>query len=183
MCLKLVRKDHAIPLSDVLPVLENMGLRVIHEQPYEFVTARAGRFWMHDFRVQPIEAMALAIEQVRDAFQEAFARVWRGEVENDGFNQLVLHGLDWRQILVLRAYCKYLLQVGIPFSQAYMEQTLAHNPAPRAPGGRAVRGQVRSRRRRATARRGSPSSRRGFAPASMPWPTSTRTGSSGATCA
>ncbi|MGH6896730.1 MAG: NAD-glutamate dehydrogenase [Geminicoccaceae bacterium] len=128
LCLKLVRKDHAIPLSDVLPVLENMGLRVIHEQPYEFVTARAGRFWMHDFRVQPVEAMALEIEQIRDAFQEAFARVWRGEVENDGFNQLVLHGLDWRQILVLRAYCKYLLQVGIPFSQAYMERTLAHNP-------------------------------------------------------
>ena len=129
LCLKLVRKDQAIPLSDVLPVLEDMGLRVIHEQPYEFVTARAGRFWMHDFRVQPVEALELEIEQIRDSFQEAFARVWRGEVENDGFNQLVLHGLDWRQILVLRTYCKYLLQVGIPFSQAYMEQTLAHNPS------------------------------------------------------
>ena len=128
LCLRLVRKDQAIPLSDVLPVLEDMGLRVLHEQPYEVVTDRAGRFWIHDFRVQPVEAMALPIEQVRDAFQEAFARVWHGQVENDGFNQLVLHGLDWRQILVLRTYCKYLLQVGIPFSQAYMEQTLAHNP-------------------------------------------------------
>ncbi len=129
LCLKLARKDHTIALSDVLPVLENMGLRVIQEQPYEFVTARGERFWLHDFRVQPIEALDLDIDQVRGAFQDAFAHVWHGEVESDGFNQLVLHGLDWRQITVLRAYCKYLLQTGIPFSQAYMEQTLARNPA------------------------------------------------------
>jgi glutamate dehydrogenase len=128
LCLKLARKDHTIALSDVLPVLENMGLRVIQEQPYEFVTVRAGRFWLHDFRVQPMDAEELDTDLIRDAFQEAFARVWRGEAENDGFNQLVLRGLDWRQIMVLRAYCKYLLQVGIPFSQAYMEQTLARNP-------------------------------------------------------
>jgi glutamate dehydrogenase len=128
LCLKLARKEHTIPLSDVLPVLEDMGLRVIQEQPYQIVTARGEHFWLHDFRVQPIEPVELDVENVRDAFQDAFARVWHGEVENDGFNQLVLHGLDWRQIMVLRAYCKYLLQVGIPFSQAYMEQTLAHNP-------------------------------------------------------
>ena len=145
LCLKLARKDHTIALSDVLPVLENMGLRVIQEQPYEFVTARDERFWLHDFRVQPIEALDLDVDQVRGAFQDAFAHVWHGEVESDGFNQLVLHGLDWREITVLRAYCKYLLQTGIPFSQAYMEQTLARNPAPRASGGAAVRGQVRSR--------------------------------------
>src|SRR5690606_18258059 len=115
LCLKLARKDHTIALSDVLPVLENMGLRVIQEQPYEFVSELAGRFWLHAFRVQPIEALELDTEQIRGAFQEAFIRVWRGEAENDGFNQLVLHGLDWRQIMVLRAYCKYLQQVGIPF--------------------------------------------------------------------
>jgi glutamate dehydrogenase len=129
LCLKLARKDHTIALSDVLPVLENMGLRAIQEQPYEFVTARGERFWLHDFRVQPIDALDLDIDQVRGAFQDAFAHVWHGEVESDGFNQLVLHGLDWREITVLRAYCKYLLQTGIPFSQAYMEQTLARNPA------------------------------------------------------
>ena len=55
--------------------------------------------------------------------------MWGGEAENDGFNRLVLQvGLNWRQVVVLRAYCKYLLQLGIPFSQAYMEETLARNP-------------------------------------------------------
>jgi glutamate dehydrogenase len=51
--------------------------------------------------------------------------VWRGDVENDGFNRLLLcASLSARQIVVLRAYCRYLLQTGIPFSQAYMESVL-----------------------------------------------------------
>ena len=80
------------------------------------------------FGVQAIEARELDPDQVGEAFQDLFARVWRGEAENDGFNQLVLRaGLNWRQVEVLRTYCKYLLQIGIPFSQAYMEQTLVQN--------------------------------------------------------
>ena len=127
--LKLARAGQAIPLSDVLPVLENMGLRVLHEQPYEFVTSSASNFWLYDFRVQPIEAGDLDPDLVGADFEDAFARVWRGEAENDGFNQLVLRaGLNWRQVMVLRTYCRYLLQIGIPFSQAYMEQTLVHDP-------------------------------------------------------
>jgi glutamate dehydrogenase len=127
--LKLARGGQSIPLSDVLPVLENMGLRVIHEQPYQFVTPAGASFWLHDFRVQPTLAGELEPDQIGENFQDAFARVWRGEAENDGFNHLVLRaGLNWRQVMVLRTYCKYLLQIGIPFSQAYMEQTLVHNP-------------------------------------------------------
>ena len=130
VCFKLCRAGSAIPLSDVLPVLENMGLRVIHERPYRFATKDGRSFSLHDFAMQRTEAGEIDIEKVRGNFQEAFARVWRGDAQNDGFNQLVLGaGLDWRQITVLRACCKYLLQVGSPHSQTYMEQTLASNPA------------------------------------------------------
>ncbi len=129
LCLKLVRAGQGIALSDVLPVLENMGLRVLQEQPYDFTTAAGMSFWLHNFWVEPIHPCELDLDQVGQAFQDAFLKVWRGEAENDGFNQLVLRaGLDWRQVTVLRTYCKYLLQIGIPFSQAYMEQTLVHNP-------------------------------------------------------
>ena len=129
LCLKLVRAGQAIALSDVLPVLENMGLRVLQEQPYEFTTAAGASFWLHHFTVEPIRAGDLDLDQSGPDFQDAFLRVWRGEAENDGFNQLVLRaGLNWRQVMVLRTYCKYLLQIGIPFSQAYMEQTLVNNP-------------------------------------------------------
>ncbi len=129
LCLKLVRAGHAIALSDVLPVLENMGLRVVQEQPYEVTTAAGTTFWLHNFTVEPLRVGELDPDQAGPDFQDAFLRVWRGEAENDGFNQLVLRaGLNWRQVVVLRTYCKYLLQIGIPFSQAYMEQTLVSNP-------------------------------------------------------
>jgi glutamate dehydrogenase len=126
---KIGRAGQNIPLSDVLPVLENMGLKVIQEHPYEIVEQKGRSFWLHDFGLRPTEDLELEIDAIRESFQEAFAAVWHGQAENDGFNQLVLRaGLNWRQVMVLRAYCKYLLQIGIPFSQAYMEQTLAHNP-------------------------------------------------------
>ena len=73
-------------------------------------------------------------DDARERFQEAFAAVWTGAAENDGFNSLVLRaGLDWRQAMVLRAYAKYLRQAGSTFSQDYMEDTLRtqrpHHPA------------------------------------------------------
>ena len=126
---KIGRAGVGIPLSDALPVLENMGLRVIDEQPYEIVASDGSVFWFHDFGVRPTDPIDVRLEKIRPDFQEMFEGIWRGDIENDGFNQLVLRaGLNARQILVLRAYCKYLLQIGIPFSQAYMERTLAHNP-------------------------------------------------------
>ncbi len=126
---KIGRMGAGIPLSDVLPILEDMGLRVIDEQPYEIVAADGTTFWLHDFGIRPTENVDVDLERIRPDFQETFERIWQGDIENDGFNQLVLHAnLTCRQIVVLRAYCKYLLQVDIPFSQAYMEQTLAHNP-------------------------------------------------------
>jgi glutamate dehydrogenase len=70
------------------------------------------------------------VEALKETFQEQFARVWRGEAESDGFNRLVLGAaLSWRQTTLLRAFCKYLLQTGISFSQAYMERALYTHPA------------------------------------------------------
>ena len=126
---KIARQGGGIPLSDALPILENMGLRVIDEQPHELVAKDGSVFWMHDFGMRPIEPVDVRLDRIGPAFQDMFDLVWKGEIENDGFNQMVLYaGLTSRQILVLRAYCKYLLQIGIPFSQAYMEQTLSRNP-------------------------------------------------------
>ena len=66
---------------------------------------------------------------MKGIFTQAFAAVWRGEAENDGFNRLVLGaGLTAREVAILRGYSKYLRQVGSAFSQAYMERTLAGNP-------------------------------------------------------
>ena len=125
---KTFHREQTIPISDALPMLENMGVRVISERPYEVDLADGGLIWIQDFElVHPGE---LDVEKVKEAFQEQFARVWRGEAQSDGFNRLVLSaGLDWRRTTVLRAYCKYLLQIGIGFSQAYMERALYSHPA------------------------------------------------------
>ncbi len=127
---KIYLKDNPVPLSDVLPMLENMGLKVLSEIPYHFHSVETGEsVWMHDFNMVISDEHDLSISVLKEGFHEAFASVWHGRMENDGFNRLVLGaGLKVREVTVLRAYCKYLLQAQIPFSQAYMEQTLASNP-------------------------------------------------------
>ena len=123
---KLFTMDRDLPLSDVLPMMENMGLRVIAEHLHR-VHAEERDLYIQDFQVEADGDVDL--EGLASVFEEAFARLWHGEAENDGFNRLILGaGLDWRQVSMLRAYCKYLLQIESPFSQAYMEETLNRYP-------------------------------------------------------
>lgn len=131
--LKLYHAGAPMPLSDVIPMLENMGLRVIGEEPFEvnyLYGEQTGETWVHDFAMESRTGAAIDLKTVREPFHECFARVLEGQVADDGFNNLVMGaGLTWREILVLRSYCKFLLQSRIPFSQAYMEETFANNPA------------------------------------------------------
>ncbi|MEJ7745443.1 MAG: NAD-glutamate dehydrogenase, partial [Luteimonas sp.] len=124
---KLYRQNSDIPLSDVLPMMENMGLRVISEHPYR-IEIDNQPVYIQDFEVEAANA-ELDVSTLDENFEEAFSRIWHGDAENDGFNRLILDGgLDWRQVALLRGYNKYLQQVGVPFSQAYVEQTLAKHP-------------------------------------------------------
>ena len=64
-------------------------------------------------------------EMASTRFEECFMEVLAGRVENDGLNRMILSAdLDWRQTSLLRCYAKYLQQLGIPFSQDYMEDVL-----------------------------------------------------------
>ena len=128
--LKIVKLGEPVPISDLLPMLENFGLRVISERPYELAWPEGGAAWIQDFEVEHRDRLPVDIPKVELLFKEAFLATWRGDVENDGFNRLMLvAGLAAREIVVLRAYCRYLLQTGVPFSQAYMERTLSANAA------------------------------------------------------
>jgi glutamate dehydrogenase len=125
---KVYRNGSDISLSEVLPQLENLGLRVLTEHVYEIPGDTP--LSIQDFDVQPTGKLAFSVEQVGALFEEAFEHVWRGGAENDGFNRLVLGAkLNWRQVAMLRGYSKYLLQTGVTFSQAYMEETLNRYPA------------------------------------------------------
>jgi len=126
---KLFKYNEPIPLSDVLPMLENLGMRIVSERPYELTLADGNRIWIQDFDMQPPVTGGLNLDLIRAHFQEAFEQTWRGYNENDGFNRLILLAkLDWRQACMLRACAKFLQQAGSPFSQNYMEQTMAAWP-------------------------------------------------------
>ncbi|HEX5849390.1 MAG TPA: NAD-glutamate dehydrogenase domain-containing protein, partial [Rubrobacter sp.] len=126
---KLFRLGDQVSLSGILPLLEDMGVEVVDERPHEIKPDGSPPIWIYDFGLVHGANGELQTSEVKEIFQDAFARAWRGAVENDGFNRLVLGArLTWREISVLRAYCKYLRQTGSTFSQNYMEDALVSNP-------------------------------------------------------
>ncbi|MBB2942083.1 glutamate dehydrogenase [Actinoplanes lutulentus] len=124
---KVYRYGEPMMLSAVLPVLHSLGVRVTDERPYE-IRRDDGVIYLYDFGLLP-PAGHRELAEVRPQVENAFAAAWRGEAEVDGFNELVLRaGLTWRQVVVLRAYAKYLRQTGTVFSQRYVESTFIAYP-------------------------------------------------------
>jgi glutamate dehydrogenase len=125
--LKLFHVGQPVSLSQVLPHLQAMGVEVVDERPYHVERRGMPPAWVYDFglRYEPVD---IGQDDGRARFQDAFAAIWAGECESDGFNALVLRaGLTWRQAMVLRAYAKYLRQGGSTFSQTYIEECLTSN--------------------------------------------------------
>lgn len=126
---KVFHRAAPLPLSDVLPMLENLGLRIVSERPYELRWPDGESLWIQDFDMIPAIDREINVEAVRDRFQDAFQRIHSGQTESDGFNRLILAArLRWRQVKMIRAYCKFLLQTRVAYSQSYMEETLARHP-------------------------------------------------------
>ena len=126
---KLFHAGGPVPLSDSLPMLEHMGVRVQDEHPYRITPLEAAPVWIHDFSMSCESCPELALDQVKAIFEDTFAQVWRGAAENDDFNRLVLSArCTWREVVILRAYSKYMQQAGFTFSQPYICQTLTHHP-------------------------------------------------------
>ncbi len=122
--LRLFQYGKAIPLSDILPILDNMGLRIFDECPYK-INLQKTTVCISDFSVACVESNVIDIQKIKPIFQDAFTSICLGLCENDGFNKLVLTAqLTWREINILRAYAKYLRQACFRFSQAYIEKTV-----------------------------------------------------------
>jgi glutamate dehydrogenase len=128
--LRTFQQNAPIALSDVLPVLENLGLKAINELPFEVRPRGAAPIWIQEFELEKRSRAAIDLARVIPLFEAAFPAIWSGTIENDGFNRLILAaGLSAREITVLRLYCKLLRQAGSTFSQAYMEDTVSAYPA------------------------------------------------------
>jgi glutamate dehydrogenase len=131
LSLRLFQLDKSTSLSDILPILENMGLRTLTEHPYRIKTNKNQECSICEFNVSYSKILSNAtINKLTPIFQDAFIRVISNECESDGLNALVLsNGLTWREISILRAYMKYLHQTGFRFSQLYIEKTIVNNAA------------------------------------------------------
>ena len=125
---KLFVAGDSLVLSDVIPILENLGMKVVGEHPYE-VRRRDGKsFWMHDFTLIYHSAEPVDLQEVKQLFQDSFAAIWQGRAENDEFNRLVIGAkLSWREVAMLRAYARYIRQIRFGFSQPYIADTLARH--------------------------------------------------------
>jgi len=127
---KVYRVGEPIALSRSLPMLEHLGVRVDEERPYLIEVPGASAAWIHDFGLELADDAEFDIEHAKNIFEDAFERVWTGDIEDDNFNRLVLRAqLNAREVVILRAYAKYLRQVGSTFSDAYIERALTGNPA------------------------------------------------------
>ena len=127
---KVYRVGDPIALSHSLPMLEHLGVRVDEERPYLIEPTGAPHAWIHDFGLELQDDVEFDIDRVKELFENAFASVWSGEIENDDYNRLVLRAqFGAREVTIMRAYAKYLRQVGSTFSDAYIERALIGNPA------------------------------------------------------
>ncbi len=136
-----------ISLSQVLPVLQSLGVEVLDERPYLIPRPDGLACWIYDFGLSvPAELLRSSVEDDLDAelaaeeasaaapklqerFTDAFTAVWFGRAEADRFNELILRaGVSWRQAVILRTYAKYLRQAGFPYSQFHIEGVALANP-------------------------------------------------------
>ena len=128
--IKIYALGTPLPLSDVMPVLENMGFKVIGEEPFHIMprgsAGGGGPVWIHDFDMTVASQQPVNLAKAKPEIEEAFRRAWAGEMESDGFNRLVpFADLGWRAVTILRAYAKFLRQAAFPFSQAYIENAFS----------------------------------------------------------
>ena len=128
MRFKVFHYEEQLELSDVIPVLENLGLRVVGEHPYRIGANDGRRVWMHDFDLTYNLDTEIDAHRARNNFQEAFAAIWRKQSDSDAFNRLILGArISWREVVVLRAYASYMKQTLFNFSDTYIANTLANH--------------------------------------------------------
>ncbi|MCG8521644.1 MAG: NAD-glutamate dehydrogenase [Pseudomonadales bacterium] len=125
---KLFYPDEPLPLSDVMPIFDNLGFRVIGEHPFEVIDRTGKTVWIHDFTLQSHTGNVVDIHRIRPIFEELFRRVWHGEAENDAFNRLLLSSyMSWREIALLRTYARYMRQIRFSNSQTFISNTLVNH--------------------------------------------------------
>jgi glutamate dehydrogenase len=128
--LKVLSHSRPIPLSERVPVLENMGFRVVDERTYHITPRNAADVWFHDMTLESALGQPVDLTALKERLEACFLAVMGGHAEDDGYNALVLAaGLVWRDVALIRTLSRFLRQVRVPYSQDYMWTTLRKHAA------------------------------------------------------
>lgn len=129
--LKVYNPGAPLTLSDVMPILDHMGLRALAELPFEIKPDGTGQsVWIHDFHLNMADTEdTINIPDVKKNFESALIKIWHNETESDGLSALLLSAkANWHEITILRAYIRYMRQIRVPFSRPYIEKAFTENP-------------------------------------------------------
>jgi len=125
---KLYKTGGKVDLSAFMPNLEALGLRVVEELPTALLGE--GRIYIHDFGVLDSRGAVLDLEESAARVQACLGAVWQGHAESDSLNRLVVvGGLSWEQVGILRAIRKYRQRISTRYTEAYRNDALAENPS------------------------------------------------------
>lgn len=125
---KLFHLNKPMSLFEVVPILENLGLKIISENPYRIIKNDGCVAWINDYKMLCESDKCLSPLIVKDIFQQAFRAIWYKKAENDVFNKLILTAnLTWREVSLLRAYYKYLWQINAGYSLNFVAEALTLN--------------------------------------------------------
>jgi glutamate dehydrogenase len=128
--LKVFSRGRPISLSERVPVLENMGFRVVDERTYHIRVADMAEVWFHDMELESASGRPIDLSMSETRLEACFIVVMSRGAESDGYNALVLEtGLGWRDVALIRTFSHFLRQVRVPYSQDYMWTTLRKYPA------------------------------------------------------
>lgn len=126
---KIYTLNEQVRLSRVMPILENMGLSTLDEHTY-LVTPNdeCGNIWIHRFRFIVSGIGKPKLKEIKNNFEDAVNKIWVEQVHNDNLNKLILlANLKWRDVKMIRAYCRYLQQSSFAYSLEYVQNALCNH--------------------------------------------------------
>ncbi|WP_192254936.1 NAD-glutamate dehydrogenase [Mesorhizobium caraganae] len=127
--LKIYHHGSPVALSRRVPVLENIGFRVISERTFEVDEEGGDTVFVHDMELENSYGKPIDLTDGGALFEDAFLSVWRGDIDNDSYNGLAQTAGLWSgEVTILRAYGRYLQQAGIPQSQDFIAAALNRYP-------------------------------------------------------
>ncbi len=111
-------------LSEIMPIIQNLGLNVISEQIYIFGQNESlDNIWLHQFILDVKDIKML--EEAKQNIEDSLSAILSQQCQNDAYNQLILQAnLSHRQVNLLRAIIEYLYQIKIGYSREYIGQVL-----------------------------------------------------------